>query len=197
MAVITDISQLDLTKTYTYADYLTWRFDEMVELLRGYIYKMSPAPNTYHQRITGSIFTEISYKLKKNKCKVFIAPFDVRLKRSLVDKEITTVVQPDVCIVCNPELIDTRGCNGAPDFVLEVLSPFTSKKDLTVKYKLYEEAGVSEYWVVYPGENILEVYLLTNGSYVLANKYGREDKVKLKILPNLEIDLMEVFDDVF
>lgn len=196
MAIITDISQLDFSKQYTYADYLTWRFEEMVELLRGYVYKMSPAPSTYHQRIAGAIFTEISYKLKKNKCKVFVAPFDVRLKRSLDDKKTTTVVQPDVCIVCDPEILDTRGCNGAPDFVLEVLSPFTSKKDLTIKYQLYEEAGVGEYWVVYPGENILEVYLLENAKYKLHKKYGREDKVILKTIPNLEIDLEDVFDDI-
>lgn len=195
MTTITNISQLDLTKKYTYADYLTWRFEEMVELLRGYIYKMSPAPNTYHQRISGALFLQIGTYLKKNKCEVFSAPFDVRLTRNLDDKLSTTVVQPDICIICNPELLDTRGCNGAPNFIVEVLSPFTSKKDITLKYALYEEAGVEEYWVVYPGENILEVHVLENNKYVLNQKYGREDKVKLHIFPMLEIDLEDVFDE--
>ncbi|TAG55972.1 MAG: Uma2 family endonuclease [Cytophagales bacterium] len=196
MATITDISQLDLSKQYTYADYLTWRFEGMVELLKGYIYKMCPAPSTYHQRIAGSVFTEINYFLKRNKCRVFIAPFDVRLTRNLIDKEVITVVQPDVCVVCNPDLLDTKGCNGTPDFILEVLSPFTSKKDIVIKYDLYEAAGVGEYWVIYPGENVLKVYLLENGTYKLDKIYGREDKVRLKTLPKLEIDMNDVFDDI-
>ncbi|MDX2188573.1 MAG: Uma2 family endonuclease [Bacteroidota bacterium] len=196
MKYITDISQLDFNKQYTYADYLTWQFDDMVELIRGYIYKMSPAPNTSHQRITGNVFFQVKKYIKKNKCQVFIAPYDVRLKRSLNNKEITTVVQPDVCIVCNPEIIEDKGCNGAPDFVLEVLSPFTSKKDVTLKYEIYEEAGVGEYWIIYPGEKILDVYILKDGKYYLDKKYVSDDKVTLHTLPDLTIDLTEIFEEV-
>lgn len=195
MEPITSLSQLDLTKQYTYADYLTWRFDEMVELIRGYIHKMSPAPNTFHQKITGNIFTEINYFLKRKKCQVFVAPFDVRLKRNINDNEIITVVQPDICIICNPEILDSKGCNGAPDFILEVLSPFTSKKDVTDKFELYQEAGVGEYWIIYPGEQILDVYLLDGDKYYLDKKYVNDSKVRLKTLPDLEIDLAEIFEN--
>lgn len=197
MEKITDLSQLDLTKQYTYADYLTWRFDEMVELIKGYIHKMSPAPSSYHQRVCGRIFLEIGNYLKKNKCQVYIAPFDVRLKRNVNDKVINNVVQPDICIVCDPEKIDEKGCNGSPDFILEILSPFTSKKDITLKYELYEEAGVNEYWVIYPGEQLLDVFVIENGKYKLDKKYVNDSKVTLKTLPELEIDLKDIFDDEY
>jgi len=194
MEQITSLSQLDLAKQYTYADYLTWRFDEMVELIRGYIYKMSQAPNTFHQRIAGNVFIEIGKFLKKKECSVFTAPFDVRLKRNTNDNEVITVVQPDICIVCNPEILDLRGCNGVPDFILEVLSPFSSKKDLTEKFEVYQEAGVGEYWTIYPGEQVLDVYLLQGDKYYLDKKYVNDSKVRLKTLPDLEIDLAEIFE---
>ncbi|MFN0050034.1 MAG: Uma2 family endonuclease [Cytophagales bacterium] len=197
MEKITDLAQLDLSKQYSYADYLTWRFDEMVELIKGYIFKMSPAPSSYHQRICGRMYIEIGSYLKKNRCQVYIAPFDVRLKGNIDDKIINNVVQPDICIVCNPDIIDEKGCNGSPDFILEILSPFTSKKDLTLKYELYQEAGVNEYWVIYPGEQLLDVYVLENGKYKLDQKYVCDSKVRLKTLPALEIDLADIFEDTF
>ncbi|MDX2194813.1 MAG: Uma2 family endonuclease, partial [Cytophagales bacterium] len=119
MVKITDISQLDLTKQYTYADYLTWWFDERVELIKGYIKKMSPAPSNKHQMVSGNIFRELSVYLSKKTCKVYHAPYDVRLTRSKNDQQITTVVQPDLCVICHPEYIDDRGCNGPPDMIVE------------------------------------------------------------------------------
>ena len=197
MTPINTLSQLDLSKQYTYADYLTWQFDEMVELIKGFVYKMSPGPSTYHQRIIRRVLVDIANYLKKGKCQVFMAPYDVRLKRSFDDKEITSVVQPDICIICNPEIIDRRGCNGAPDFILEVLSPFTSKKDVKDKFEIYQESGVKEYWMIYPGEKVLDVYILQDGKYFLDNKYVSDSKVQLKILPELTIDLQEIFEDEF
>lgn len=167
----------------------------MVELIRGYVHKISPSPSSYHQRICGRMYVEIGSYLKKNKCQVYSAPFDVRLKRHKDEKIINNVVQPDICIFGDPEKIDEKGCNGSPDFILEILSPFTSKKDITLKYELYQEAGVKEYWVIYPGEQLLDVFLLENGLYKLDKKYVNDSKVRLKTLPELEIDLKEIFED--
>src|SRR2546429_3050189 len=111
---ITNINQLDLQKTYTYADYLQWRFEEYVELFRGKVMRMSPAPLRQHQDIAGNIFQPIKSYLRKKDCKVYIAPFDVRLpkKGNTSDEAIYTVVQPDVCVICDTAKLDKRGCIG-------------------------------------------------------------------------------------
>ena len=142
MTPITDINQLDMTKSYTYADYLTWQFTEAVELIKGKLYKMSPAPVDAHQAILGNLFTEFSIFLKKKKCQVRFAPYDVRLTSIRDDKQETTVVQPDLCVICDVSKIDKAGCNGAPDFIIEILSPNTSRKDTHEKFAIYEESGV-------------------------------------------------------
>jgi len=112
------IEEPDLSGTYTYADYLTWQLGEMTELIRGKIFKMSPAPGSLHQKISGELFRQSANFLKGKKCQVFSAPFDVRLplsNKSKSDREIITVVQPDLCVICDPAKIDERGCVGAPD----------------------------------------------------------------------------------
>ena len=192
--MITSIEQLSPDKTYTYADYLTWQFDTMVELIRGKIVKMSPAPSDRHQVLSGNLHFEIAKFLKKQPCKVFSAPYDVRLTRNLNDQEITTVVQPDICIICDPSKRDERGCNGAPDLIIEILSPVTAKKDVRDKFELYEEAGVLEYWIVDPLENLLDVFILKNYKYQLVKKYVCDDLVPVNILPELVIDLAEIFE---
>ncbi len=193
--MITDINQLDLTKSYTYADYLTWQFSEMVELIKGKIFKMSPAPSDLHQSISGNFHGIFFQILKKQKCKVFHAPYDVRLTRTIKDEEVTTVVQPDICIICDQSKRDARGCNGAPDLIIEILSPATSKKDLSYKFDLYEEAGVREYWIVYPFEQIIEVFYLQNEKYQLIKKFFADESIPVNIFEGLEIDLKEVFED--
>ena len=192
--MITSLSQLDLSKTYTYADYLTWQLDEFVELIKGKIVTMSPAPGTYHQNISGNLYGELYQYLKKKKCKVFSAPFDVRLIRNNNDHEIKTVVQPDICIVCDPSILDDKGCNGAPDMIIEILSPNTRKKDVNEKFELYEESGVREYWIVGPLDQVVDVFLLENGKYRLLKKYSREESVKVNVLEDLVIDLKEIFE---
>jgi len=103
------LSDLDLTKTYTYADYLKWTFDERLELIKGKVFNMSPAPGSKHQLISGTVFNEFYNYLKGKPCKVFSAPFDVRLtRRSVDDKDITTVVQPDICVICDRSKIEWR-----------------------------------------------------------------------------------------
>lgn len=191
------LEEPDLSLSYTYADYLKWDLPEMVELIRGKVYKMSPAPTSKHQRISGNLFGSIKYFLKKKKCEVFSAPFDVRLPRKgKANEDIITVVQPDICVICDPTKIDTRGCLGAPDWVIEILSKHTSAKDLNEKFEVYEEAGVKEYWVVHPGEQTVLVYTLNDsGKYEgILKPYVRNDKVQPKTLPGLTIDLEEVFE---
>jgi Uma2 family endonuclease len=192
------VQEPDLSGSYTYADYLTWQFTEVVELIRGKVFKMSPAPRSVHQEVAGELHRQIANYLKKKKCKVFIAPFDVRLpqpKKGNTDPEIITVVQPDVCVACDPKKVDELGCVGAPDWIIEVLSPRTSAKDLNEKFDVYEEAGVGEYWVVHPREQTVLVYTLGgNGKYQgILKPYTRRDKVQPITLPELVIDLGEVF----
>ena len=192
------VKEPDLSGSYTYADYLTWQWDEMAELIKGKIYKMSPAPGSLHQIVSGEIFRQVANFLKGKRCQVFSAPFDVRLpspRKNQTDKEITTVVQPDLCVVCDPSKIDARGCIGAPDWILEILSTHTSSKDLREKFDVYEEAGVKEYWVVHPQEQTILVYTLSaNGKYQgMLKPYIRTDRVSSVTLPDLVIDFQEVF----
>ena len=189
------VEEPDPSISYTYADYLQWQFEERLELFRGRIIKLS-APNTKHQQISRNLFVPIVTFLKNKKCQAFSAPFDVRLpvKNKKKDNEVTTVVQPDICIVCDETKIDTRGCCGAPDLVVEILSPGNSHKEVKLKFELYEEAGVKEYWIVYPEEESLAVFLLNeNGKYDGAALYAGKDKIKSKAVPGLIIDTKEIF----
>lgn len=199
MDKITDINSLDINKTYTYADYLTWQFKQRIELIKGRLFKMSPAPARRHQDISGALHGELYSFLKKKTCKVYSAPFDVRFpKNEKNDEEQTyTVVQPDICVVCDRNKLDRRGCNGAPDIIIEVLSPATTPKDLNEKFHLYEESFVKEYWVVYPGENILEIFINDNGKYLQSTKYTINDTIQTSILPGLKIKLDEIFEEEF
>jgi len=189
------VEEPDPSLTYSYADYMQWKFKERLELFRGKIYKMG-APNTLHQVVGGKLYNEFYNYLKGKFCRVFIAPFDIRLpiKNKKKDNEITTVVQPDVCIVCDPSKVDERGVCGAPDLVIEILSPGNSKKEVRDKYELYEEAGVKEYWVVNPTEQNLVVFNLTaEGKYGNARMYTNGDKLEAKVLPGYVIDVTEIF----
>ena len=190
---ITKLSQLDLTKTYSYFDYLSWKFQERVELYRGKIYEMSPAPTSKHQRLLGKINYPLYSFLEGKKCEVFQAPFDVRLQRNTNDKKNITVVQPDICVICDPYKIDERGCNGAPDLVVEILSPGNSKNEMKQKFELYEEAGVLEYWIVEPEKEIVLQYLLENGQYTNHRPLVSDDILVSKVLEGFCLDLNKVF----
>jgi len=200
MAKITELSQLDLNQTYSYADYLTWRLKEAVELIKGKIMLMSPAPNVNHQRIERNLIIDIGTHLKNQRCQVFPAPFDVRLydrkKSILKNQDIYTVVQPDLCVVCNPELLDQQGCNGAPDWIIEILSKGNSKREMQIKYQLYQESGVQEYWLVYPEQEAIHQFVLDDsGRYQLTNMYAEDDKAVPSLFPDLAIDLAELFEN--
>jgi len=196
--MITSINELDLSKKYSYAEYLTWQFADRIELLGGYIRQMS-APNRNHQKILRNIVRPINNFFYKSPCQLFIAPFDVRLldkEKSLrADKDIYTVVQPDLCVICDKSKLDDRGCIGSPDFIVEILSPNNSKTDLKDKFKLYEECGVLEYWIIYPSDKIIHKFLLENGHYQLKDVYSPTDDAYPTLFPTLLIQLTDVFED--
>ena len=188
---------LDLNKRYTYADYLTWLDNKHRELIDGFVSLMTPAPALKHQNISMNISYEIKHYLKKKKCKVFHAPFDVRLPNDTEkdDDKIYTVVQPDITVICDKQKLDKKGCIGAPDFIVEILSPATQKKDLKDKYKLYEQSGVTEYWIVYPDAKIIYQYVLNNNKYEQKEIYTDDDKISPHIFPNLTIELNDIFEE--
>ena len=195
-----DIKEPDLSGTYTYADYMTWEWDQLAELIHGKIFKMSPAPSSSHQRISGNLFGPIWNYLHGKRCKVFSAPFDVRLpgpSKKNADPDIVTVVQPDICVICDLTKIDERGCVGAPDWIIEILSKYTSSKDLNLKFDVYEAAGVQEYWVVHPSEQTVLVYTLDKqGKYTGRLKpFVRPDSVSPMLFPGLSISLEQVFSE--
>ena len=197
--MITSIDQLDLNKQYSYADYLTWQFTERVELIKGYLLKMA-APNTFHQKVSGELFRQISNYFHKNPCHFFAAPFDVRLynrkKSLLADKDIFSVVQPDMCVICDKTKLDTKGCNGSPDFIIEILSPSNSKVDLKDKFALYEANGVLEYWIVSPNEKYIQQFVLENDKYYLHEVYEETENARPFLFPDLQIYLPDVFEEI-
>ena len=196
---IMQLSDLDLSKTYTYADYLQWKFQERVELIKGKIFKMSPAPSPDHQDISGNIYFAVKLYLINNNsnCKVYTAPFDVRLtKKSKNNRDVQTVVQPDICVICDRSKIDKRGCIGAPDIVVEIISPGNNKTELQNKYEVYEENGVQEYWIVSPQQQTFLKYILNqDGIYVASKLMSAEEEVTTPILPGFVLNLEEVFQD--
>ena len=187
----------DYTGTYTYADYLKWTIDERLELIKGKIFRMSPAPNRRHQHYTGHLFRKLGNFLERKSCQVYIAPFDVRLPRkSNEDKDVITVVQPDICVVCDPSKLDDKGCIGAPDIMVEVLSPGNSKKELRNKYEVYEESGVKEYWIVSPQDEYFLAYRLNEaGKYVPSRLMAEGDMYETPILPGFILNIGELFAD--
>jgi len=196
--VITDISQLDLNESYTYADYVSWKFSEIVELVRGKIVRKMSAPVSAHQRCSMNFSTALDSFLKKKTCQVFAAPFDVRLVRTTGngDAQIKTVVQPDLCVICDPTKIDRRGCLGAPDWIIEIASPRPVSYDTKTKYDLYAENGVAEYWVVYPGEQTVSRFVLQNGNYESVGDYYEPGLIPSRTLPDLPLQWADVFDRV-
>lgn len=181
---------------FTYADYLTWPDDERWEIIDGVAYAMSPAPGLAHQRISRALTRIIDTHLLGRQCELFTAPFDVRFAdlSSVSDNYVDTVVQPDILVVCDKSKLDERGCNGAPDFIIEISSPSTGKNDLTRKFDLYQRHGVSEYWIIHPAEQTLLVYKIEEDRmYGKPDRYAGDDKVPVPLLGELVIDLADVF----
>jgi len=189
---------LDMSKRYTYADYLTWLDDKRRELIDGFIHLMS-APMRNHARISGKLYSRFDIFIDKQKggCHVYHAPFDVRFPTNKEEgnNKIYNVVQPDICIICDLSKLDDKGCIGAPDLIVEVLSPSTLKYDWNYKFNLYEAAGVREYWIVDPKGKVVNVFLLQpDGKYDLGTVYECNQKAPVHIFEGLEIDLNELFE---
>lgn len=180
---------------YTYADYLNWPENERWELINGLPYNMTTAPSTEHQRISRELVLQFANYLVGKTCEVFYSPFDVRLPLAHEkDEEIVTVVQPDLTIICDRNKVDKKGCKGAPDLIIEIISPATAKKDMQEKFFLYERSGVKEYWLVFPLDSVIDVYALNeDNKYERTELYQYPDKIKVGILADLDIDLGLVF----
>jgi len=190
------LSDIDLTKEYTYADYAKWAIEERLEIIKGKVFTMSPTPGSLHQRISQRISLKIGNYLTGKSCEIFSAPFDVRLPRLTGnDREIITVVQPDICVICEPSKIDDKGCVGAPDIIVEILSPGNNKKELKNKYEVYEEAGVTEYWIIHPQEKTFLKYTLIDRSFVPSKLLTIGDDVSTPVLPGFVLNLDELFAD--
>ncbi|KPQ13598.1 MAG: putative protein conserved in cyanobacteria [Algoriphagus marincola HL-49] len=183
---------------YSYADYLTWQFDEVVELIKGKIFKKAAAaPKRIHQRISGELFLQIGNFLKSQKCQVYSAPFDVRFpKKSKEDSQIFDVVQPDICVICDLDKLDDRGCLGAPDLIVEILSPSNNETELRYKFDLYESQGVKEYWIVSPENQTFTINTLIDKRYVTSRMMTSGDVVESAVIKGFSLDLKAFFEGV-
>ena len=192
-----NFEDIDLSLKYSYAHYLNWLFDDRVELFKGQVYKMRPAPSRFHQEVSGNILKVLFSYLENKSCKVYAAPFDVRFpKDSKEDKDIYTVLQPDICVICDLAKLDDRGCIGPPDMVVEILSPGNNKMELLNKYNVYQEFGVKEYWIVSLADKTFLLYTLNDdGRYQASKLYSITETVRSPLFPGLELNLEKVFKD--
>ena len=182
-------------KRYTYADYLTWDDNDRWELIDGIPINMTPAPGTRHQRVSGRLFNQFFNYLEGKTCEVFSAPFDVRLEENATkNEEILHTVQPDLVVICDKNKLDERGCKGSPDLVVEILSPSTSKLDKQIKKKIYEKFNVTEYWIVDPLNENVEVFVLIEGKYTESHVFEKNDEVKVAIFEDFTMKLNYIFD---
>jgi Uma2 family endonuclease len=193
-----EVKEPDLAfNNYSYADYLSWTMDDMVEIIKGRVFKMSPAPKRIHQKISWRLTGLLYNYLKDKKCQAFSAPFDVRLPvKSIKNEEIFTVVQPDICVICDLEKLDDAGCIGAPNLIIEILSKGNNKKELKNKYEVYEESGVKEYWIIHPEEQTLLVNKLVDDKYISFRLLTNGDEITTPILPGFTLNLNDVFDNL-
>jgi Uma2 family endonuclease len=197
-----NLAELNTGKKWTYADYLTWPDDERWEIIDGVAYPwndtqaMSPGPGKLHQAVSFELARQFGNYLKGRECRAFAAPFDVRFSDvfNQSDNYVETVVQPDLLVVCDPNKLDERGCNGAPDLIIEISSPSSGKMDLTVKFDLYQRYAVKEYWIVHPEEQTVMVFRLQeNRLYGAPYRYGGAGLINVSLLGDLSINLTDVF----
>ena len=182
---------------YTFADVLARNDGERAEIIDGEVFLMAPAPSRGHQEISGEVFRQLANYLEGKRCKVYHAPFDVRLFEKDGDalEDVDTVVEPDIVVVCDHSKLDDRGCKGAPDMVVEILSPSTQRHDRLVKLGLYQRAGVREYWIVSPDDQTVQVLTLSNGLLLPHEVYSRKDVAKVNALDGCFIELSKVFPE--
>lgn len=177
------------TETYTYADYCAWPEAERWELVGGVAYAMA-APLRLHQRIVSTLAGQLHNYLQGKPCEFYVASFDVRLPlHNEADDAVNTVVQPDLTVVCDKSKLDDRGCRGAPDWIIEVLSSSTTLRDMETKRKLYEQHGVREYWIIHPTDRWVMVYTLDGeGRYGSPDVHGMDEPTVALLFPALGVD---------
>jgi len=176
---------------YNYSDYSTWSDGKRRELIDGAVFMMSPGPSWLHQELSVNLSGQLYNYLKGKPCRVLTAPLDVRLNADATDD---TVVQPDIIVVCDRSKLSETGCIGAPDMVIEILSPSTSRLDRTLKFNKYLQAGVREYWIVDPDTKSVSVYILKDGEY-MTRVYTDADTAPVHVLEGCTINLKELFDE--
>lgn len=195
--VVQQFHELDLSGTYSYANYLKWQFDERLELIRGKIFPMS-APTITHQRILlrlAVVFEQLSRK--KECCETFIAPFDVRLPgREKGDAEVFTVVKPDLCVVCDPGQLDEKGCVGRPALIVEVLSPGSLRNDLQIKRELYAEVGVTEYFIIDTKRQFILKHLLDGQHNYVQQVFSKQEICGSTLFPDLALVPDQLFGSI-
>lgn len=182
---------------YTFADCLTWGENERIEIIDGEAVMMSP-PSRTHQEISGALFAQLYNFLDGKKCPVYAVPFAVRLfeKDGEASEDVDTMVKPGLSVVCDSDKLDDHGCKGAPDLVIEILSPSTRRHDRLVKLGLYQRAGVREYWIVDPEYKSVQVFTLDgSGSLRIFEDYGQGDVARVNVLEGCFIDLCNVFPE--
>ena len=189
------MSPLPKEQHYSYADLLAWDDNTRYELYDGQPVALA-SPTDVHQMISGELFRQLANYLVGKRCKVFSAPFDVRLfeKQGDSPENVDTVLQPDIMVVCDPNKADQRGVHGAPDLIIEILSLATAQYDRLVKFNLYRRAGVREYWIIDSTSRVVSTYTLENGKYQAA-AYGADSSVRVGILDDCTIDLSTVFPE--
>jgi len=177
-----------IERTYTYADYLRFPTGERWELLDGIAYAMSPAPTPDHQRCVLGIASQLGDQLKGKRCEAFIAPLDVLLPaQEEADDAVATVVQPDIAVFCDPAQVGPRRARGAPQFIVEVLSPGTSSKDQIEKRRKYQEAGVREFWLLHVGDRLLFINRLVDGRFVADEPRELLGQTEVAVLPGVVV----------
>jgi Uma2 family endonuclease len=191
------VSEPDYAGEYTAGDYIKWTFEGLYELIRGTVYKMSPAPNADHQRVSSNLVHSFHKNFEGRSCEIFHAPFDVYLIHAGEDwQKAKNILEPDLCVICDKNKIKHRGCIGAPDLVVEILSPSTAKRDTNNKFFLYEEYGVREYWIVHPRDQTVLVNVLENGKYKTLRLLTKGQMLQSTTFPFLTVDLAAVFPEI-
>ena len=182
-------------KYYNFNDFLRWGMSENTELIDGTPYMMAP-PSRRHQRILFALARQIADFLEDKPCEIYVAPFAVRLfeKKNDRPEDVDTLVEPDISVICDSDKLDDYGCKGAPDFIIEILSPSSKSHDRIVKYNLYQKAGVREYWIVDPEKEYILPFVLQDGVYIASDmEIKQEDQMPIKVLNGCVIDLKKVF----
>lgn len=181
---------------YTLADVLSWEEPDRVELIDGAPVMMAP-PSRAHQEILTELTRQLANYLEGKQCRVYPAPFAVRLFERSGDRpeDVRTLVEPDISVVCDRDKLDEVGCKGAPDLIIEILSPSSLRHDRLTKYNLYQRAGVREYWIVDPSARSIQSFVLESGHYTAKDLGTPGDVLKVHMLDGCFIDLSKVFPE--